>query len=75
MDFGLVDLLDVYEVKKVENMRYTLFLRSRRLSHVDNTGAKDIGWKKKYVFMEKPSLGKEYVCDGWKAEGIILTFL
>lgn len=60
MKLGLVDLLHVYEVRKVENMRYTLFLRSWCQSLVGNTRPNDRGWKKRYVFMDKASLGKEY---------------
>lgn len=66
MEYGLMDLLHVYKVKKMENTRYTLFLRSRQQSLVGNMGANDRGWKKRYVFVDKSSLGKEnaFLYDG-----------
>lgn len=41
-----------------------------------NTGANDKGWKKRYVFVDKASLGKEYafLYDDRNTEGILLIF-
>lgn len=71
MTFTIEDLLYLYETKTVKNSRYTFFLKSGQRSLVENSGANDKGWKKRYLFVNKKSLGKdfEYLRGGWNSEG------
>ena len=71
MDFGLEDLLYMYELRKVENTRYTFVLKSGRKSLVENSGANDRGWKKRYVFVNESLIGENYqfLHHGWNAKG------
>lgn len=58
IEFWLYFLLYFYEVKNVENTRYTFFLKFGRHSFVENSGANDRVWKKRYIFVDKKSIGK-----------------
>lgn len=71
LEFGLEDLLYMYEVRKVENTRYTFFLKPRCKSLVENSSANDRGWKKRYVFVDKSLIGENYhfLHEGWNAGG------
>lgn len=77
MEFTLEDLLYLYEVKRVEVSRYTFFLKTGKHSLVENSGANDRGWKKRYFFVNKKSMGKsfDFLYDGWNSEGTYLSFL
>lgn len=58
MTFTVEDLLYLYQAKTVENTRYTFFLKPGRRSLVENSGANDRGWKKRYLFVNKKISGK-----------------
>ncbi|XP_048503160.1 uncharacterized protein LOC125498888 [Beta vulgaris subsp. vulgaris] len=73
MEFTLEDILYMYEIKRVEVSRYTFFLKPGKHSLVENSGANDRGWKKRYFFVNKKSMGKsfDYLHDGWNSEEIL----
>lgn len=70
---SLNEILAVYSTKRTSLGKVTLKVRPDCTKLVEEDGVNDRGWKARYFFVEKASLGDagSWIRDGWKDEGIV----
>lgn len=60
--FDLADLLYTYDLKVMHLCRYTLVTKSKKKNLVTGLRVNDRGWKSRFIFVEKESLGEVGDC-------------